>query len=210
METPGREFPPSWTSAYELLRGEGEGELSSGTVIGSLQPGQLQVRTDYKSQAWVFEHFVLKNHVPVFDKTTEEGARFRIYRIGSIEVRTIQEHAAKEAIRAIFSIKAVNQESSTPCQRADNAEKLLKVTEYVDRALESTAKDLSKVNRRFYTVAETANGNVIVTEKTREGRLTWIENPKDLEDRNSLAKTICFEDCTQTNTTVLDLKRYYE
>merc|ERR1719230_1662293 len=111
---------------------------------------------------------ILKTASPVFDKTTEDGARFRIYRIGSIEVRTIQEHTAKEAIRAIFSMKAVDQESSTPCQRADNAEKLLKVTEYVDRSFESTTKDLSKVNRRFYTVVETANGNVIVTEKTQE------------------------------------------
>merc|ERR1719198_1587028 len=42
METPGREFPPSWTSSYELLRGEGEGELSSGTVIGSIEVRTIQ------------------------------------------------------------------------------------------------------------------------------------------------------------------------
>merc|ERR1719198_378357 len=208
METPGREFPPSWTSAYELLRGEGEGELSSGTVIGSLQPGQLQVRTDYKSQAWVFEDFVLKNHVPVFDKTTEEGARFRIYRIGSIEVRTIQEFGKEETVAVVMSIQLSNKTNVAKEEKVKDEEELAKITHFVEQIPINTpsAEDQKRDQHRFYVVVETAIGNVIVTEKLDHSTVTFQENPRDLAIRNSLAKTVCSEELS--GTTVLDLRNF--
>merc|ERR1712150_313153 len=50
-------------------------------------------------------------------------------------------------------------------------------------------------------------GHAIVTEKLSDGMATWQENPKDLEDRRSLAKVIR-TDCTSAGVSVLSIKAY--
>merc|ERR1712187_271937 len=59
-----------------------------------------------------------------------------------------------------------------------------------------------------YVVIETNKGNEIVTERLMDGTVTWEENPRDLEDRNSLAKVVRSADC-QSMTTVQDVKNYH-
>lgn len=206
MEAPGREFPPSWTSAYELSRGEGETTLRES--FGSVQPTQLEPAPDYKAHSWVFEQFVLKTATPIFDKTTEEGARFRIYRLGSIEVRTLQVDEAEEKVVNVWSIRSSNH--ANPSMKSDQVaddEKIVKITHFVERIPTDTSRTEDKTipGHRFYVVVETAAGNVIVTEKL-DDTVTFQINPKDVEDRNSLAKTICSEDCADRSISVLDLK----
>merc|ERR1712061_422430 len=59
-----------------------------------------------------------------------------------------------------------------------------------------------------YVVFKTEQNNIIVTEKLRDGRTLWIENPKDLKDRNSLAKLIRVVHCHSGGPVIEDIKRY--
>merc|ERR1712173_375574 len=112
--------------------------------------------------------------------------RFRIYRFGSLEVRTIQAHNSEETVGAVFSVRAPKGTMVGKKDRCvDDDEKMVKATEYVERADEGTV-----TNHHYYVVLETAKGNVIVTEKLRDGTVTWNENPRDLEDRTSLARVL--------------------
>merc|ERR1712086_220241 len=53
-------------------------------------------------------------------------------------------------------------------------------------------------------MGETEKGNKIVTERLSDGRLSWIGNTDDLDDRNSLAKLSRSEICS-TGATVRDM-----
>jgi len=57
-------------------------------------------------------------------------------------------------------------------------------------------------------VLETEAGHSIVTEKLPDGMATWQEDPKDLEDRNSLAKVLRSADCGHAGVLVRDLKAF--
>merc|ERR1740121_1750846 len=61
---------------------------------------------------------------------------------------------------------------------------------------------------RYYIVIETEDANAIVTQQLWNGSVTWNENPEDLEDRNSLAKTLRSKDCRSKGMTVQDFKAY--
>lgn len=51
--------------------------------------------------------------------------------------------------------------------------------------------------RNYYTVLETKQGNAIVTEILENGEVSWVQNPNNLEDRNSLAKLLFQVDCKE-------------
>merc|ERR1719242_2049323 len=139
----------------------------------------------------------------MLDKTTEEGIRFRMYKIGSLDVRTTQEDNSKEIIGAVFSIRS-STSSSTSQEHIQDHDKIVKVTEHVEAAQHNA------VYCHSYTVLKTVHGDVIVTEKLKDGTVTWEENPVDLEDRNSLAKCIRSWDCSHAKAivTIGDMKSY--
>lgn len=62
-----------------------------------------------------------------------------------------------------------------------------------------------KQPHHFYMVCTTANKTVILTEKLADGSTTWVVNPKNLEDRNSLAKQVFKSECVE-HATVKDVK----
>lgn len=197
MGNPGTFFPHSWTPTFEIARGRAP--LSEWRPQGSLIP-----RPEYKTQgAMLCEH--LRTSAPIFDKSTEEGLRFRIYRLGSLEVRTTQESGGEEVIGAVFSIR--NQAPKTNASKAksiEDKEKIIKATEYVERTF-VFGNDAIGLKRRFYLVLETEKENKIVTERLNDGQLSWIGNPDDLEDRNSLAKQTRSEEVT-SGVIVRDMK----
>merc|ERR1712060_658677 len=123
---------------------------------------------------------------------------FRIYKVGSLEVGTTQEQDDEEVIGVAFSIRAPNQVSSRSVR---NQDKIVKVTEYVEAVAEG---------HHSYIVLETDKGDEIVTEQNIDGMLTWVENPADLEDRNSLAKVVRSSDCRNARSTIHELKSYYQ
>merc|ERR1719464_2260981 len=112
--------------------------------------------------------------------------------MGSLEVRTTQEHDGEEVVGAVFSIRASAQ-TSEGRKRMNESEKIIKVSEYVRTDYASLG-----ACRRSYIVLETESGGAVVTEKLSDGTVVWEENPEDLQDRNSLARFIRSGDCSFT------------
>lgn len=202
MSEPGPLFPSSWTPSFEIARGRIPVRVPEGQP-----PGVLQPRPEYnKGHVATLLSYILKVSAPVFDRSTEEGLRFRIYRIGSLEVRTTHELGTLEEIGAVFSIGA--RTGGTECRsgkRMKDEEEFSKVTEYVEASLEASSCELQC---RYYLVLEAQGGHKVVTERMRDGSVTWEEDPRDLEDRCSLAKVTRFADCCQ-GLTVHELLLYH-
>jgi len=183
MDNVGPLFPSKWVSTIDI-----ETPLS-GKV--------LDARPDFKQRAHVLEP-VLRSATPVFDKASEDGTRFRIYQLGSLEVRTTQAYDGAEVIGAVLSSRTPE---AIPTEVLDR-ERIVKVVEYVERDQQTTSA--ATLYRRYYVVYDTDLGNSIVTEKLRDGTVTWEENPKNLNDRNSLAKVCRSAECA--GSTVRDAK----
>jgi hypothetical protein len=184
-EEPGPLFPHTWAPTHGLARAPASGMNS-------------QPRPDLLAQADMFD---LKSTTPEFDRVTEDGFRYRVYKFGSIEVRTTQEGNSEPVIGAIFSTRSPAQTRAADTQ-VQEQEKIAKVTEYVEA---------DTAHYRSYVVLETEQDHVIVTEKLADGTLTWEENPEALEDRNAFAKFIRSWDCTQckkSNLTVADMEAF--
>lgn len=116
-------------------------------------------------------------------------------------MRTTQRQGEEEAIGAVFSIlSAGSTGAEKQGRRAKDTEKIVKVTEYVEQARDSLW--------RSYVVMETDQGNTIVTEQLKDGKVTWEENPKFLEDRNSLAKVIRTATRSNSGVFVADMKAF--
>jgi len=188
-------FPSSWTSPSEVPR---SGPLSQGC--------RLQARPDYQAAAPVFEQ-ALKSMAPAFDRRTEDGMKFRIYRVGSVEVRTTQEHDGKEVVGVLFSVRTP-QQSEAARGKVQELEQVVKATEFVERAVGQllAREDAQPLDRSSYVVLETSSGNAILTQMLRDGTVAWEENPADLEDRNSLARVIRSADCSGSSITVGDMR----
>merc|ERR1719326_1882129 len=95
ISDPGSVFPASWTSSLAVSRGRGV-RVSN---LDARPRGALIDRPEYKDHAAELLESNLKSSAPVFDKSTEEGLCFRIYRLGSLEVRTTQELDCEEVVR---------------------------------------------------------------------------------------------------------------
>eukprot|EP00972_Heterocapsa_arctica_P093000 13716328-Heterocapsa_arctica.AAC.1 len=61
---------------------------------------------------------------------TEDGMRFRIYRVGSIEIRTTQVHDGEEVVGAVFSVCAATAQASL--KSIADGELIVKATQYVE------------------------------------------------------------------------------
>jgi len=200
LSRPGVLFPSSWTCKFEVLRGDAPMRALEGRPLTSLTE-----IPEYQFKAKEMLHGILKTAGPIFEKSTEEGMRFRIYRVGSLEVRTTQELDCDEAVGAIFSIRDP-QIGAGACSRHEQAlpeERIVKATEYVERIHLTGAL---AGHRRFYSVLETEKGHKILTERREDGLIIWEEDPQKLDDRNSMAKVLRSKDC-KTNVTLGDLKK---
>jgi hypothetical protein len=202
---PGPLFPSSWTPAFEVARGRTPIRVQDG------QPnGVLELRPEYcKGVVSAVLARVLHVSVPVFDRTTEEGMRFRIFKIGSLEIRTTQELLGDEIIGAVFSVRSRSsgtQEHREKQVHIQGEDSFIKVTEYVEAAFENDASDFLEC--QYYIVLETQSGRRVLTERLRDGRVTWEEDPDDLEDRCSLAKVTRTLSCSDTAVSADAILRY--
>jgi len=125
--------------------------------------------------------------------------RYRIYRVGSLEVRTVQEADGQEEVGMVFSVERGLSRDIDAAGAADS-EKIVKVSEYVERGRDGAA--------HFFVVAETDAGSVILTETSGDATPVVVENPKELSDRVSLAKTIRVDECRGAGRRVEDLWTY--
>jgi len=205
MTNPGTLFPASWFSGFEASR-------SSAPVREAAERPQaaLHARPEYKGEAATLLLNVMRKSAPVFDKSTEEGLRFRIYQMGTLEVRTTQMMGSKEEVGTVFSIRLPKSKGGRKGERIHEQEKITKATEYVESTLGGTAPSEEKVAApcRYYLVLETENGHKIVTERLANGKVTWEEDPDDVEDRNSLARVTRVKPAS-ASLTVRDMKAYH-
>jgi len=194
---PGVLFPSSWTPTLDVARRSVEGHPQTALVP----------RPEYVQEAAALE-LALRTAVPIFNEATEEGLQFRIYRLGSLEVRTTQERGGKEIIGAVFSLSAPDSpwNRGTGLNVAATA-KLTRATEYVQRACADLQWGKYGFYRRYFLVLEIEEGHRVVTEQAGDGTLTWEENPEHLEDRTSLAKALRAADCAQ-GVSVADFKSF--
>ncbi|CAE7326460.1 unnamed protein product [Symbiodinium necroappetens] len=196
MANPGSDFPRSWTSRFQV---EHEGRISytAPTKFGLVK---LEVEETFKRS--LLEE-VIPQAVPEFDQVTEDGVAFRIYKLGSLEVRTIQEVGEAEMVHVVFSSRAASWETKgSKAQDVLGKEKLSRCRVYVE-AMEHEACN------NYYIVLETIEKTVIVTERMSDGSLCWLQNPHNLEDRNSLAKLLFTADCKE-GMRMSEVRRHFE
>jgi len=197
MSEPGSTFPASWTSTLSVSRGS-----SRVCNVDALPCDALVARPEYKTNASGLVGSTLKAAVPLFEKATEDGMSFRIYRVGSLEIRTTQAAGETEVVGAVFSVCS---SAVAPDEQGADAisgdERIVHATEFVERTF--GASD----HYRYYLVLKTEQGHSIVTERLARGSVAWKENPSDLDSRNSLAKVTKSAAC-QSGVFVKDLKAY--
>mmetsp|Transcript_45441 Transcript_45441/g.81761 ORF Transcript_45441/g.81761 Transcript_45441/m.81761 type:complete len:902 (+) Transcript_45441:67-2772(+) len=192
----GREFPRSWTSRFQVERDGQKQAIAPGKY------GLVQVQVDaYFEQILLDE--ILPTAAPEFNGTTEDGMVFRIYRIGSLEVRTTQELGEAEKLGVVYSSREPSwqQSSGKKAKELPEDELLVKAKLYV----EAQGQELCTSSYRYYIVIETGSANCIVTERLSTGLTTWAVNPEDMEDRNSLARLLFTVNC-KAGVSVSDLK----
>jgi len=203
VNEPGSLFPSSWAQSFELAHGLGVEKVEAST-----QAALLHSRPEYKAQGELLER-AIRSAMPVFDNSTEDGNRYRIYRFGSLEVRTTQEHGDKEVVGAVFSKLAPARASISSSAEGANAllnERIEKVTGYIETTDNCSAPGKVQPSLcQIFLVMDTEAGNVIVTEKQKDGTTTWEENPSALELRISLAKVVCCTDCSNEKVKVKDI-----
>jgi len=183
----GALFPPSWMSTAKVDDWEA--------------PRQLEVL--YCDEA---DPEILRSAKPLFDKGTEDGLRFRIYREGALEVRTVQAEGGPEDIVAVFSTRP-HIPTSIP-----GDEPIVKVRQYVSDAsgVEAADEAQAREQARFhYFLLLQTQKCCIITERMPSGRVAWEESPEDLEARLSSARLIGSIECSRRKVLVEDLRAYW-
>ena len=105
----------------------------------------------------------------------------------------------------VFSSGAASWEAkSSKAEGTLEKEKVLKCKMYVEAVDEA-----GRAACNFYLVLETHAKSILVTELSRTGAVSWLQNPRSLEDRNSLAKLLFQADCKE-NVYVQDVKKFQE
>lgn len=186
VDSPGTCFPASWTPSVEVARGDVLAQAGDGRRKSSMRS-----RPEYcKGEAAALLQEVLSTVTPTFDKLTEDGERFLIYQVGSLEVRTTQDVFGKENIGAVFSrFLQVDAEDAKISQKISGQEQIVKATMYVERAC-VILLNAPNFSFHYYVVLETEKGRMIVTERLSDGQVSWNEDAADVQDRNSLAKVM--------------------
>jgi len=82
----------------------------------------LIARPEYKGHAAELLEGVLRTSAPIFDKSTEDGMHFRIYRLGSLEVRTAQELGSEEVVGAVYSVYSQTSALGAECKQSQKRE----------------------------------------------------------------------------------------
>jgi len=208
--TCGPEFPRSWASRFTTENG------LSPQVLMKIRSALVQLQVDATFQQSLLED-VLPVAAPEFHKTTEDGVDFRIYRLGSLEVRTIQEPDSTESIAVVFSARAPSWGLSPQkaMQQAPDHEKICRGRLYLEAIDAESARrlDAKWSSKRsdychYYVVLETEGNNMLVTEKLADGSTFIVMNPDSIEDRNSMAKLVATaDDCAELNIDLAKIKQ---
>jgi hypothetical protein len=167
---PGPLFPASWAPSFKIE----DGVAPADELVGKARPELLEG----EGAKALRERLAA---AAAFDKSTEDGLRFRIYHVGDLELRTTQEYQGEEVVGAVYERAGLVERSvGAPAPRTE--ERIVKVTEYV----EATGPALWNM----YLVFETEGGSTLIMEKRGDGTVSYQENPADAVQRSSLAKVV--------------------
>jgi len=199
----GPEFPACWTSRFQIETG----------ASAARKEGLVEIQVDSTFQQALLND-VLPSAASEFQESTEDGVVFRIYRLGSLEIRTTQEANGEEVVGVVFSRRAPEWQLSSgiKAKQADKNELIARAKVYVEVAAEPDASsqcqsDDAKPVSHFYVVLETNAANTVVAEQLKDETIAWAVNPNHLEDRNSLAKLLFAAEATDGEAPLLqDLK----
>jgi len=188
-------FPSSWTTRID--------------INGGRQGQQRELHERHGSDISLKE---LKSVGPVFERSTEDGAVFRIFRHGSLEVRTVQVAEQEEKIGVVFStLPESSEKAADDCLGNELAEggRVVRVTEHVSAA-EATggAGPAADGNLRYFLVLETEEGRTIALEKLQSGAVTWTENPGDPHEWAPGSRVVGSMNCYKAGITVAEMRRY--
>jgi len=201
----GPEFPSSWTAQFQVAQ-----PSHSMASQEALKTSLVQLQVDDTFQQNLMED-ILPGIAPEFKKATEDGTIFRIYRLGSLEVRTFQEPDLAETIGVVFLNKAPkwSLHPATGVSAGHHGEKIVKAKLYLEggKYLDQNPSGKRLSQCHHYVVLQTDHGNVMVMEMLADGSIITDVNPKAVEIRNSLSKLLqTSDDCDQMNVTYGDLK----
>ena len=221
-EDPGNVFPRCWTSNFQLEQG-----LSTGLVKKALKSGLVQLAMNADFQRMIAKE-MLPDAAPVFDKSTEDGTAFRIYRCGTIEVRTMQELSNTENIMAIFSMRPTTWTAKKGCKEVKDTEKVVQAKMYVEavdtigdltRSIQGRAAEpkeeldapwrSQKMDHcHYFLVLETDAGTTLLTEKLSDGTVQMLIQPENAEERISLARLLYSHQSQEKVVTMRDVKLF--
>jgi hypothetical protein len=175
--SPGFLFPRTWICSVEVSNGPWPEEGLRSSKLHAVQDHTLSTSA-------------LKLITPTFDKYADDGTRFRIYTVGSLEVRTVQEHDSAEVIGAVFSKGGVKQSpvDNAVAWQMHKENRVAKVVFYVEK---------SQPDFAYFVLIEMVEQNVLVAELSKTGAAMWEWNPSSLDERRSLAKALSVVDCSQ-------------
>jgi len=127
-DNPGPLFPASWRPSASIMSQE--------VTLGKKRTCRLLPRVDNEGQADLLRQ-AMKQSVPSFEKTSEDGTYFRIYRFGSLEARTTQSSDGEEVIGVIFSRFSATAATTSDLKQGgskhQDSDDIVKISEYVER-----------------------------------------------------------------------------
>lgn len=194
-DEPGPLFPATWMPPLGIAH-KAKGEVS----LKRERP-----RHPTGSELANLECALQDGATPTFNKCAEDGTRFRMYQIGGVEVRTVQDHGGQEVIGVVVE-SAAHQSTlveATAAAVVRESEYVVKVTEYVEAA-PCKAETEASLPWRYFVVLETEAGGIVVVEKFEDGREVWQEGSDGLAARRALAKVVGCADCQGAEVTLRD------
>jgi len=187
----GSIFPASWAPSIGLDNKTAQ------------TPEVLKLRPDLKSQAQVLSEFLV-GAVPKFDRCTEDGTRWLVYRVGALEIRAIQAPGGSVEIGAVFSVLSSLDQGAQGRRTAADSEVITEVKLCVESAAHG------KLRSQHFLAVTTQAGSKVLIERRGDGSLAWVEGARNVEDRISLAKTVeSISDCKK-GTTIGELRAQHE
>ncbi|CAE7493825.1 sft2 [Symbiodinium necroappetens] len=220
-ENPGPAFPRSWTSNFQV---EHQG-MSTGLVKKALRSGMVQLALNPTFKKLITTE-MLPSTAPVFEKSSEDGACFRIYRIGSLEIRTVQEPESPEIVKVVFSFRGTKWTALPGKAQVADSEKIVRARMFVEavdtvgdlaRSIHGKAAEPTQLldapwrsqkldHCHYFMVLETDKENMLVTEKCLDGTVSLVVNPENAEDRMSLARLLYTHDNKEGSASVREVK----
>lgn len=180
-ESPGPLFPASWRPSASIMSRE--------VTKGKKHNCRLLPRVEHESQADLLRQ-AMRQTTPSFEKVTEEGTCFRIYRLGSLEARTTQSSDGEEVIGVVFSMLSATTTTSSDLKQGGSkhrdSDEVVKISEYVEKTSRGPC---------CFMVLTAESGSTLVVKELEDGSLHHEESPVNLDYRRTLAKVLRSKDC---------------